>query len=131
MMVQPMCPAAVFCPFWIFIILLILYLAFFVIWIWILIGCQWLGTGYGQKRSEYEKKDQLIHLLGGHIRITKGLILISWIFFIFSLILVIMVGHIFSSRRTPRQFNHRRLLNDFSIRPRSKLQFERIKLVGA
>ena len=124
MMVQSMCPAAVLCPFWIFIILLILYLAFFVIWIWILIGCQWLGTDYKQKTLECVKNDQLIHLLGGHIKITKGLILISWIFFIFTLILVIMVGHIFSSRRTPRQFDHRRLPNDFSIRPRSKLQFE-------
>lgn len=124
MMVQSMCPAAVLCPFWIFIILLILYLAFFVIWIWILIGCQWLGTGYKQKTLECAKNDQLIHLLGGHIKITKGLILISWIFFIFTLILVIMVGHIFSSRRTPRQFDHRRLLNDSNIRPRSKLQFE-------
>ena len=124
MMVQSMCPAAVLCPFWIFIILLILYLAFFVIWIWILIGCQWLGTCYKQKTLECAKNDQMIHLLGGHIKITKGLILISWIFFIFTLILVIMVGHIFSSRRTPRQFDHRRLLHDFSIRPRSKLQFE-------
>ena len=96
MMAQSICPAAIFCPFWIFIILLILYLVFFVIWIWILIGSQWLGTGHKHKRfDESAKNDRLIHLLGGHIRITKSLILISWIFFIFTIILVILVGHIF------------------------------------
>ena len=92
MMTQSICPAAVFCPFWIFIILLILYLVFFAIWIWIQIGCQWLGTGHKHKRfDESAKTDRLIHLLGGYIRITKSLVLISWIFFIFTIILVILV----------------------------------------
>ena len=93
MMVQPICPAAVFCPFWIFIILLMLYLVFFVIWIWILVGCQWLGTNHNHKRfDESAKNDRVIHVLGGHIRITKSLTLISWIFFVFTMILVILVG---------------------------------------
>ena len=95
MMVQSMCPAADFCPFWIFIILLILYLVFFVIWIWILIGCQWVGTDCRHKGlDQAAKNNRLIHFLGGHIRITKSLMLISWIFFIFTIILVILVGYI-------------------------------------